>query len=663
MVLPDHMIASLNFISPMAPGVKIPGVISYGLTSYGYDARVSPKNLKVFSEINAKEINPKNFDPKCLVSPTIYTEGQDQYFYIPPHGFALCETVEEFNIPREYLCLVVGKSTYARCFSGDTKVKLVDGTSPSLKEMSDQYLLSNKSFYGFGFDINKNKYIAQKLIAPRKIGKEKVMIVTLDNNQQIKCTPDHLFYLRSGKTKRADQLIDGDSLLPLYTSVAKGYERVWDPFNRKFLPVSRMVDSMLTRNGKLKPRKKDDHIHHKDRNKRNNNPKNIERISAIEHTKLHNKEKDLSQQSKNYWSNAENKINHLKILHTSEVFKKAGASRKKFYSTEEGKEVSKKARDKMWQSRGKEGRSRQAEVIRNLNLRSDITEETLTQALLESGTIRGASKILKVDRSAFRRFPNIIKAFKEKKLQNNHSVIIVSNVSQKEEDVYCLTATETGNFALDAGVIVQNCGLIVNVTPGEPEWIGKWTVELSNTTNLPIRVFLNEGIMQCIFLKGEQTCRTSYADKKGKYQNQSGMTLPKVVNSDGIDHKSVEERIDRILQNAIDSGNSQLVDALNPFAAKRQPHEVTIPAFTDEPIIELSKGQKELLKYIISFIKTRGKPPTYQEMSVGSNLSIATIRNKLVVIENKKYIKIEKNVHRGITVLKTPEGKDYVQNS
>jgi SOS-response transcriptional repressor LexA len=70
-----------------------------------------------------------------------------------------------------------------------------------------------------------------------------------------------------------------------------------------------------------------------------------------------------------------------------------------------------------------------------------------------------------------------------------------------------------------------------------------------------------------------------------------------------------------------------------------------------------------LLEYIISFIKARGKPPTYREMSVGSNLSIATIRNKLLSLENKKYIKIEKCAHRGITVLKTPEGKDYVQNS
>ena len=72
------------------------------------------------------------------------------------------------------------------------------------------------------------------------------------------------------------------------------------------------------------------------------------------------------------------------------------------------------------------------------------------------------------------------------------------------------------------------CGIIVNVTPIEPEWRGKITLEISNTTPLPAKIYANEGIAQLIFLKGDRTCRTSYADKRGKYQDQSGLTLPKV---------------------------------------------------------------------------------------------------------------------------------------
>ncbi len=72
------------------------------------------------------------------------------------------------------------------------------------------------------------------------------------------------------------------------------------------------------------------------------------------------------------------------------------------------------------------------------------------------------------------------------------------------------------------------CGLIVNVTPLEPEWRGKVTLEISNTTPLPARVYANEGIAQLIFLQADDVCEKSYADKSGKYQNQSGLTLPKV---------------------------------------------------------------------------------------------------------------------------------------
>jgi dCTP deaminase len=72
------------------------------------------------------------------------------------------------------------------------------------------------------------------------------------------------------------------------------------------------------------------------------------------------------------------------------------------------------------------------------------------------------------------------------------------------------------------------CGIIVNVTPLEPEWRGKVTIEISNTTPLPAKIYANEGIAQVIFLKADRVCAVSYADKGGKYQDQSGLVLPKV---------------------------------------------------------------------------------------------------------------------------------------
>ncbi len=72
------------------------------------------------------------------------------------------------------------------------------------------------------------------------------------------------------------------------------------------------------------------------------------------------------------------------------------------------------------------------------------------------------------------------------------------------------------------------CGIIVNVTPFEPEWEGYVTLEISNTTPLPAKIYSNEGIAQVLFFESSETCEVSYADKKGKYMKQVGITLPKM---------------------------------------------------------------------------------------------------------------------------------------
>ncbi|ACZ13212.1 dCTP deaminase [Sulfurospirillum deleyianum] len=73
------------------------------------------------------------------------------------------------------------------------------------------------------------------------------------------------------------------------------------------------------------------------------------------------------------------------------------------------------------------------------------------------------------------------------------------------------------------------CGIIVNVTPFEPEFEGHITIEISNTTPLPAKIYANEGIAQVLFLEGDSECETTYKDKKGKYQGQTGITLPRIL--------------------------------------------------------------------------------------------------------------------------------------
>jgi dCTP deaminase len=72
------------------------------------------------------------------------------------------------------------------------------------------------------------------------------------------------------------------------------------------------------------------------------------------------------------------------------------------------------------------------------------------------------------------------------------------------------------------------CGIIVNVTPLEPEWEGHVTLEFSNTTPLPARIYANEGVAQVIFIESDEVCETSYRDRQGKYQGQTGVTPPRI---------------------------------------------------------------------------------------------------------------------------------------
>ena len=95
-------------IEPFVDGQKRDGVISYGLSSYGYDARVGT-DFKIFTNVNSSVVDPKNFDQQSFV------DRNTDVCVIPPNSFALARTVEYFRIPRDVLVICVGKSTYARC--------------------------------------------------------------------------------------------------------------------------------------------------------------------------------------------------------------------------------------------------------------------------------------------------------------------------------------------------------------------------------------------------------------------------------------------------------------------------------------------------------------------------------------------------------------------
>ena len=110
-ILPDHKIrdfANQGMIEPFVEAQKREGMISYGLSSYGYDARVA-EDFRIFTNIDSAVVDPKQFSNDSFV------ERQTDVCIIPPNSFALARTVEYFRIPRDVLVVCVGKSTYARC--------------------------------------------------------------------------------------------------------------------------------------------------------------------------------------------------------------------------------------------------------------------------------------------------------------------------------------------------------------------------------------------------------------------------------------------------------------------------------------------------------------------------------------------------------------------
>ncbi|MBP7999125.1 MAG: dCTP deaminase [Chloroflexi bacterium] len=374
-----------GMIEPFVENQVRQGVISYGVSSYGYDIRVADE-FKIFTNVFSAIVDPKNFDPKSMV------DFKGDVCIVPPNSFALARTVEYFRIPRSVLTICVGKSTYARCFRGDTRVALVDGTSPTLEEMAHR---TEEGEIFWGYSISENgRVIVTLLEAPRYVGRDNLVELLLDNGQTIFCTPDHLFMLRDRQWQAAGELQPGTSLMPLYRSVQHGHEIVYQPLTGHLHPTQHLANEWNLRHG----------IHHK-------------------------------------------------------------------------------------QALGFD-----PEVV-YAKPRAHIPENSHT--------------------------------FSRQMTANNHKIISVRLLAG-DHDVYCLTVPETGNFALEAGVFVHNCGIIVNVTPFEPEWEGYVTLEISNTTPLPAKIYANEGISQVLFFESDEVCETSYADRKGKYQSQKGIVLPKL---------------------------------------------------------------------------------------------------------------------------------------
>jgi deoxycytidine triphosphate deaminase len=553
-----RMAAAHGMIEPFsADQVRVANghkIVSYGTSSYGYDVRCAD-DFKIFTNINSTIVDPKSFDEKSFV------DFKGPVCIIPPNSFALASTVEYFRIPRSILTVCLGKSTYARCFRGDTRVALVDGTSPTLEEMAKRHD-AGELFWGYSIGPN-GRLIVSLLDAPRFIGRDSLLEIVLDNGECIHATPDHLFMRRDGRMVEAHTLRPSDALMPLYRDVYRGYEGVYQPIDGYIYATHRPADEWNLRS-KIYEDVPGTHRHHLDFDRRNNRPTNIARMDASAHISLHNGEsygedfdrvehglsisaslqrRAMDPQWREEFSRAQaaratqfwqsEKYQHIRAQLIEQRRNPTAATRDahrramlRRYSDPAERALQSRLMLKAWAGDSGERRRSQAEVARRIRLRPEFTEETVRRALHVTGSIRGAAQELNCDRSVFRRFPEALADFRDTRRYRNHKVAAIRELAGGH-DVYCLTVPEAGNFALEAGVFVHNCGIIVNVTPLEPEWEGHVTLEFSNTTPLPAKIYANEGVAQMLFFESDEVCETSYKDRGGKYQGQRGVTLPK----------------------------------------------------------------------------------------------------------------------------------------
>ncbi len=550
-----RMALERGMIEPFEEKQVRQGVISYGISSYGYDIRVADE-FKIFTNVRSTIVDPKAFDENSFV------DFRGAVCIVPPNSFALARTVERFRIPRSTIGVTVGKSTYARCFRGDTRVALVDGTAPTLEEMADR-AREGEMFWGYGLG-RFGRIVVALLDAPRWIARDSLLEVELDHGGIVRCTPDHVFIRRDGRSAPACDLRPGDSLMPLYRQLVRGYESVYQPLNGHLLATHRLADEWNVEQG-IYEAVEGTHRHHLDHDRRNNSPWNIERVPGADHIRHHNAEYygegfdaedhsaairsalDLraldaawrarqseaqSIRARSFWADAryERARATLRVRQVESWSDSRRAAKsqelKRLYSDPEERKLQGERSRRSWEASSPQRRDRQREVARGIRSRAEVTAETVLAALHEAGTMRGAARLLECDRSVFRRFPGVVAKFKGLPVPN-HRVTAIRELGG-DHDVYCLTVPETDNFALDAGVFVSNCGIIVNVTPLEPEWEGIVTIEISNTTPLPARIYANEGIAQILFFESDEVCAVSYSDRKGKYQGQEGVTPPRL---------------------------------------------------------------------------------------------------------------------------------------
>jgi hypothetical protein len=332
-----------------------------------------------------------------------------------------------------------GEGVQGGCFTGDTKISLVDGTEVLIKD-----LVGRASFWVYSYDVETGRVVLGKATAKKTRRNAQLVEVTLDNGEAVKCTPDHRWMLRDGSYREAKDLKPGDSLMPLYrkydNSGLPGYELLWEPTTLNGYHWHFAHRVFATSNVPIN--KRGYTVHHRNFDKRDNRPENLEWMANAEHTRYHTSRGDRG----------------FKMLWKDPLY------RKKMYEIHHSEEWHKKVLKGCQKNRGVNNPSRRAEVRemlhqlktgKSMNFSPEIIKKLSLRAKL-TNSIRNfkdpeyrKNLSLKL-RAYYKNHPR-----KSRKVINHKVLSVVHLLTH--EDVYCLQVEKYHNFALTAGVFVHNC--------------------------------------------------------------------------------------------------------------------------------------------------------------------------------------------------------------
>jgi deoxycytidine triphosphate deaminase len=583
MALEHHM------IEPFVEGQVRNGVISYGVSSYGYDIRVADE-FKIFTNVFSAIVDPKNFDTRSMV------DFRGEVCIIPPNSFVLAKTVEYFRIPRNVLTVCVGK-----CLTGDTRV--IDAATGDYLPLREFVALRRSST----LSLSEWKLGANPVQAHINNGVQPVYELTTRSGLKVKATATHPFrawegWLPLNRLRPGDRiavarscpvfgtddwpeheatmlgllLADGQCHTPghspRYTTgdprLAQVMTEAARAFGAEVSPIGPFGYNLVNRRG------------------RGGVVKTNRVYAWLEGLGCNVRSAAKFVPAVVFRSRRERVVAFLRALFSGD-----GSA----YQSEAGCFLEYSSISE-----------RLAEDVRHLLLRFGIfallrrkplktggfsyrvqlTDKTMIQRFAaEIGFIPGCQKqralenvLAQIAEQPWRKsnFDTLPPAAWQTMRQAVHAsgrslaavgirgtqpdqslpyatarqaaaaapalaALVDSDVVWDAvesiapcgvEEVFDLTVPGGHNFVAN-GIVAHNstyarCGLIVNVTPFEPEWEGYVTLEISNTTPLPAKVYANEGIAQVLFFEGDEPCAISYADKKGKYQKQQSIVLPKL---------------------------------------------------------------------------------------------------------------------------------------